>query len=94
MAAGDKKKDARAQRERARVYQARQAYSAARSRRRIRDNWIGGVAGGVLLLGVLGVQITYYTAGPGKPAPAPTPTTTSTVTPTPVSPTPTPTTAG
>ena len=81
-------KDVRVQRERARVYQARLELNAAQKRRRTRDNVVGGIVGAVLLLGLLGAQIAYYTAGPGTPAP--TPTTTSTITPTPtVTPTPT-----
>jgi len=76
-------RDARVQRERARAYQARLEVNAGRERRRTRDNIIGGVVGAVLLLGILGAQVAYYTAGPGKPAPEPSPTTTSTVTPTP-----------
>ncbi|QAY61267.1 dioxygenase [Microbacterium protaetiae] len=84
-------KDARVQRERARVYQARLELNQARGRRRTRDNVVGGIVGAVLLLGLLGAQIAYYTAGPGKPAPAPSPTTTSTVLPAPTL-TPTPTT--
>jgi peptidyl-prolyl cis-trans isomerase B (cyclophilin B) len=76
-------KDARVQRERARAYQARVELNAGRQRRRTRDNVIGGIVGAVVLLGILGAQVAYYTAGPGKPAPSPSPTVTSTVTPTP-----------
>lgn len=76
-------KDARVQRERARVYQARLEVNAARQRRRTRDNLIGGIVGAVLLLGILGAQVAYYTAGPGVPPPAPTTTPTATQTPSP-----------
>lgn len=72
MAAGGKDRASREARERARVYQARQAFHEGRSRRRRRDNLIAGIAGGVLLLAVLGVQTLYFTSGPGAPEPAPT----------------------
>lgn len=75
-------KDARVQRERARAYQARLELNEARQKRRTRDNVIGGVVGAVLLLGILGAQIAYYTAGPGAPAPQPTQTPAVTQTPT------------
>ncbi|WP_223247028.1 dioxygenase [Microbacterium oleivorans] len=39
--------------------------------RRRRDNLIAGVAGGALLLAILGGQVAYYTLGPGTPEPAP-----------------------
>jgi hypothetical protein len=84
------KKDARAVRERARLYEARQQFHDGRVRRRRRDNLIAGVAGGLLIVAVLGAQTLYYTAGPGVPAPTPTPTTTVAPTPAPDAPTPTP----
>lgn len=91
MAAGGKRKDGRTQRERARVYEARKEYNAGRVRRRTRDNVIGGIAGGVLLLVIAGAQVAYYTAGPGKTAPEPTHSSTPAVTaPAPVETTPAP----
>jgi hypothetical protein len=92
--AAAKKKDVRTQRERARTYQARRQFNASQERRRVRDNLVGGIAGGVLLIAVLALQVGYYTAGPGRPAPAPTSATpdgtpSPTTTAGPVSPTPT-----
>ncbi|KZE90868.1 dioxygenase [Microbacterium sp. TNHR37B] len=77
MALGSGKKgarDARAARERARLYQARQEFQASIVRRRRRDNLWAGVAGGALILAVIGGQVAYYTLGPGQPEPVPTPT--------------------
>jgi hypothetical protein len=72
-------------RERTRVYQARQAFRQGQARRRTRDNLIAGIAGGLLILGVVAAQTAYFVAGPGAPEPSPSatpiPTTTSTPTP-------------
>ncbi len=87
---GAGKKAAREARERARLYQARQEYHDGLSRRRARDNVIAGVAGGALILAIVGGQVAYYTVGPGAPAPAPSPTPAVTPTPT-VSESPSPT---
>ncbi|WP_029144225.1 hypothetical protein [Microbacterium luticocti] len=88
--AAAKDRDARIQRERARAYQARQELNARQQHRRTRDNVVGGIVGAVLLVGVIGVQVAYYTAGPGAPAPAPSPTTTAVSTPAPTATAPTP----
>lgn len=88
MALGSGKKgarDARAARERARLYQARQEFQASIVRRRGRDNLWAGIVGGALILAVIGGQVAYYTLGPGQPEPAPT------STPTPTTPAPSPT---
>lgn len=79
MAAAAKGRDERVARERARVYQARLEFQRGRARRRTRDNLIAGIAGGALLVAVIGGQVLYYTAGPGVPEPEPTPTPTQTV---------------
>ncbi|MDJ1113762.1 dioxygenase [Microbacterium dauci] len=88
------------ERERARLYDARRRFHESLGRRRRRDNVIAGVAGGALILAILGGQIAYYTLGPGAPVPEPAPTSTPTPTTSPaptvspsptVSPTPTPT---
>ncbi len=72
MATGAGKKNARAESERARLYQARQQFHAGTVRRRTRDNVIAGVGGGVLILAILGGQWAYFEAGPGRPEPTPT----------------------
>lgn len=96
MATGGKDRGTRAAKERARLYQARQQFHQDQARRRRRDNLIAGIAGGVLVLGLIGAQTLYFVAGPG--APAPSPTTTSTPGPSPsatettTEPTPAPTT--
>lgn len=100
MAAVGKDRDARASRERARLYQARKTFHESLQRRRTRDNVIAAIAGGLLIAAVLGGQLLYFTVGPGTPEPEPSPTATTSpapVTPvptesTPATPTPTPTT--
>ncbi len=92
MANGGKDRSTRESRERARLYQARRQFHADQARRRTRDNLIAGIAGGVLILGVIGAQTAYFVAGPGAPEPAPSTTPTPTVPPTPSdAPTPAPT---
>jgi len=104
VATGGKQRDTRSERERARVYQARQAFHAGQSRRRTRDNLIAGIGGGLLILAIVAGQAAYFMAGPGAPAPAPSSTSTPSSTPSPagttsleptpaesVAPTPTPT---
>lgn len=59
----------REQRERARTYQARTELFENQQRRRRRDNIVAGVVAGVLILGVVGGQLAFYTVGPGRPAP-------------------------
>lgn len=92
MATGSGKSGSRVEQERARVYRARQEFHASLGARRRRDNIIAGIAGGVLILAVVGGQIAYYTLGPGTPVPEPTPTATTTPLPTEsATPTPAPT---
>ena len=83
MATGGKQRDGRAERERVRVYQARQAFHAGQARRRTRDNLIAGIGGGVLILALIAGQAAYFMAGPGAPVPTPSATPTSTATPVP-----------
>lgn len=88
MATGAGKKQTREERERARVYRARQQFHQGLIARRRRDNLIAGIAGGALIFAVIGGQVAYYTLGPGAPAPTPSPT--PTMTPAPTAPAPTP----
>lgn len=80
MASGAGKKGDRAAKERARLYLARQEYHEGVQRRRRRDNLIAGIAGGALILAVVGGQLAYYTLGPGAPEPEPSPSVTPTPT--------------
>jgi hypothetical protein len=89
VATGGKNRDARAARDRTRLYEARRQFHEGQARRRTRDNMIAGIVGGVLVLGLIGAQTIYFVAGPGAPEPAPSSTPTPTVT-TPA-PTPSPT---
>jgi hypothetical protein len=70
-----KDRGSREARERARVYQARQELHAGQSRRRRRDNLVGALAGGVLVLAAIGAQTAYFSVGPGAPEPSPSPST-------------------
>ena len=71
MATAGKDRGSRESRERSRVYQARLALRAGQERRRTRDNLIAGIAGGLLILGVVAIQTAYFVAGPGAPVPSP-----------------------
>lgn len=73
MATGAGKRQSREAKERTRVYRARQEFHEGRIARRRRDNLVAGLAGGALILAVVGGQIAYYTLGPGAPVPAPSP---------------------
>ena len=90
--AGKSPKDraAREERERARLYRARSEFHSSVVRRRVRDNVIAGVAGGILVAAVLGGQIAYYMAEQGAPQPSPTGTPAPTGLPTPEATSPTP----
>lgn len=74
MAAKDR--GAREARERSRLYQSRQAYQDGRARRRLRDNLVAGIGGGLLVVAVIAGQAAYFTVGPGVPEPTPTGTST------------------
>lgn len=86
MSSAGKDRGSREARERTRVYQARQALRDEQNRRRTRDNLIAGIAGGLLILGVVAAQTVYFVSGPGAPVPSPSstpiPTTPSTPSPT------------
>jgi hypothetical protein len=86
VATGGKNRDARAARDRTRLYEARRQFHEGQARRRTRDNLIAGIVGGVLVLGLIGAQTVYFVAGPGAPEPAPS----STPTPSATTPAPTP----
>ena len=91
MSTGGKDRGTREARERTRLYKARQDFHASQGRRRTRDNLIAGIAGGLLILGVVAAQTAYFVAGPGAPEPTPTSTPSPTTTPEPTdSPEPTP----
>ena len=83
MSTGGKDRGTREARERARLYQARQDFHAGQGRRRTRDNLIAGIAGGLLILGVVAAQTAYFVAGPGAPQPIPTSPPSPATTPTP-----------
>lgn len=83
MATGAGKKDARASKERSRLYQARRQFHSDFVKRRSRDNLIAGVGGGVLILAIIVGQTAYFSAGPGAPAPTPSPTASPAPTPSP-----------
>ncbi len=82
MATGAGKKQSREAKERTRLYRARQEFHDGLIARRRRDNLVAGVAGGILILAIVGGQTLYYTAGPGAPTPTPSPSATPTPEPT------------
>ncbi|MGK2852742.1 MAG: peptidylprolyl isomerase [Microbacteriaceae bacterium] len=60
---------AREAKDRLRGYRARQQLNAHQQSRRVRDNWIAGIAAVLVLAGAVGAQLLYFTAGPGSPTP-------------------------
>jgi hypothetical protein len=71
---------ARTQAERARLYAARRAWHEGQIRRRVRDNTIAGIVGGLIVVGAIASQVVH--AQVTAPAPTPTPTVTPAPTPT------------
>lgn len=70
----------RAERERARIYQARLQLRESQLRRRRRDTVVASVVGGIVIIAAIAGQFAYY-AGPGAPVVDVTPSPTSTPTP-------------
>lgn len=68
----------RAQAERARLHAARKSWHESRISRRVRDNTIAGIVGGLVVVGAIASQFVHAQVT----APEPTPTPSSTVAPT------------
>ena len=68
-----KSRNARSERERARLYQARQEFHAGLVSRRRRDTLLAIVIGGAIIIATVVTQTMYFTAGPGTPTPTPEP---------------------
>jgi peptidyl-prolyl cis-trans isomerase B (cyclophilin B) len=66
-------RQARENRERLKGYKARRALHEYRVKRRVRDNWVAGIALVVVAAAVTAGQIAYFSAGPGTPSAEPTP---------------------
>lgn len=64
-------REARAARDRLRVYEARQTVHRAQHARRRRDNIVAGAAAVLLIAGASTAQSLYYSTGPGAPAGSP-----------------------
>lgn len=60
-------REARQARERLRAYQARQTVHEKKTERRVRDNWIAGVAVLVIVVLAIGTQLLFF-AKPGTPS--------------------------
>jgi len=58
-------REARQARERLRAYQARQTVHEHKVKRRKRDNWVAGIAAIVIVALAVGMQLLYFSAGPG-----------------------------
>lgn len=67
MAPSKNDREARLARERLRAYQARQAVHERGKKRRKRDNIVAGIAIVVVAAAAVGLQLAYFSAGPGKP---------------------------
>lgn len=79
---------ARTSAERLRVHEARRTWHDGQIRRRIRDNAIAGIVGGVIVVGAFASQVVH--AQVTAPEPTPTPTVAPTDAPAPSAPAPTP----
>jgi peptidyl-prolyl cis-trans isomerase B (cyclophilin B) len=64
-------RSARENRERLRGYKARQAMHEYRIRRRVRDNWIAGIALVAVAAGATFAQLAFFNGGPGTPVATP-----------------------
>ncbi|MGW8483778.1 hypothetical protein ACWGJP_11610 [Microbacterium sp. NPDC055903] len=78
-------KRARSEAERARVYAARTAWHEGRIRRRVRDNVLVGVVGGLLVVGAIGSQFVHAQVTAPEPTETTTPSPTAPVVETPAS---------
>lgn len=82
----------RAEAERARLHAARKSWHDGQIRRRVRDNTIAGIVGGLIVVGAIASQFVHAQVTAPEPTPTPTPTPTATSTDAPTAPTPEPTT--
>ncbi|QTV79752.1 hypothetical protein [Microbacterium sp. NIBRBAC000506063] len=64
--------EARTQQERARVYQARAQWNADQKRRRVRDNVLASILGGLLVIGAFASQAVHAVVTEPVPEPSPT----------------------
>ncbi|MFK4760784.1 hypothetical protein ACI3KS_07600, partial [Microbacterium sp. ZW T5_45] len=78
-ARGSKSAQARTQAERARLHEARKAWREGQIRRRVRDNVVAGIAGGIIVVAAITSQVVHaqVTAPEPEPTPAVEPTGTS-----------------
>jgi len=77
MAGRGSKSTQRTEAERARLYAARTAWHAGVIRRRVRDNTIIGVVGGLVVVGAIASQFVHAQVTAPEPAPSPSPTETT-----------------
>ena len=68
MANGASGKQSREEKERARVYRARQEFHASLGARRRRDNLIAGIAGAVLLVAIIAAQVASIVSRVNRPS--------------------------
>lgn len=90
-ARGSKSAQARTEAERARLHAARKSWHDGRIRRRVRDNTIAGIVGGLLVIGAIASQVVHAQVTAPEPTPTPTPTVAPSDAPLPGAPTPEPT---
>ncbi|WP_460795466.1 hypothetical protein [Microbacterium sp. GXF0217] len=64
----------RADHERARLYAARSQWHEGQIRRRVRDNTIAGIAGGLIVVGAMASQFAHAQVTTPEPTPTPSPT--------------------
>lgn len=67
----NQERDAREARDRLKAYNARQAVHTTQIKRRRRDNLVAALGVVVIAAAATGVQVFYFTGGPGAPVPVP-----------------------
>lgn len=86
---GSKNAQARTSAERARLHTARTGWHEGQIRRRVRDNTVAAIVGGLIVAAAIGSQVVHAQVTVPEPTPTPTPSVAPTTAPT-ETPTPTP----
>lgn len=81
-ARGSKNAQARTSAERARLHTARTGWHEGQIRRRVRDNTVAAIVGGLIVVAAIGSQVVHAQVTAPEPTPSPTPSVAPTTAPT------------